>query len=84
MQPSPPTLPDFETLDVRLDGALARVTLTRPAVLNALSDTMLVELERVAGMLDEIEGLKVVVLAGAGRAFCAGADVGGFSGRICQ
>lgn len=74
----------FETLDVRVDGAVATVTLNRPEVLNALSDTTLVELERAAGVLDDTEGIKVVVLAGAGRAFCAGADVGGFTGAASR
>lgn len=77
-------LPSFETIDLRVEGPVAHVTLRRPEVLNALSDTTLVELERVAGDLDRgvgaFEGVKVVVLAGAGRAFSAGADVGGFTG----
>lgn len=81
----PPSSPlTFETLEVRVDASVASVTLNRPEVLNALSDTSLVELERVAGVLDDTEGVKVVVLAGAGRAFCAGADVGGFSGTASR
>ena len=88
MTSAEPHLPSFETLDLRVEGPVAHVTLVRPEVLNALSDTTLVELERVAGLLDAgegvLEGVKVVVLAGEGRAFCAGADVGGFTGAATR
>jgi len=54
-------------------GAL-RVTLNRPAALNALSEALLAQLQQV---LDEIalSPARVVILAGAGRAFCAGHDL---------
>ena len=78
------SLPSFETIAVGVEGPVATVTLARPEVLNALSDTTLVELERVAGIIDELEGVKVVVVAGEGRAFCAGADVGGFTGAATR
>ena len=78
------SLPSFETIAVGVEGPVATVTLARPEVLNALSDTTLVELERVAGVIDELEGVKVVVVAGEGRAFCAGADVGGFTGAATR
>jgi len=77
-------LPAFDTLTLAVDGAVATVVLDRPDVLNALSDTTLVELEQVAGVIDGLEAVKVVVLAGAGRAFCAGADVGGFRGAASR
>lgn len=78
------SLPAFETIAVGVEGPVVTVTLARPDVLNALSDTTLVELERVAGVIDELEGVKVVVVAGEGRAFCAGADVGGFTGAATR
>ncbi|KAH0829398.1 hypothetical protein AYO21_11916 [Fonsecaea monophora] len=57
------------------------VTLNRPKRLNAYTPTMAIELERVFGLLDRDERVKVVVLAGAGKSFCAGADLeGGLSG----
>lgn len=54
---------------------VATLTLNRPANLNALSDAMLAAL---AGALDGVAGdarVKVVVIRGAGRAFCAGHDL---------
>lgn len=78
--PPPPPPPAFETLDLRVDGPLARLTLDRPDRLNALSMQVLYELEEAARWLDRLAELKVVVVAGAGRAFSAGADVSAFSG----
>ncbi len=71
----------FETLLVEADGAIGRLTLNRPEKLNPLSATTLGELAEAARWFDQQPGLKVVIVAGAGRAFSAGADLGTFSGR---
>jgi len=60
------------TLDVK-DG-IARLTLNRPTVLNALSKAMLAELWSTTSRLEEPD-VRVVVIQGAGRAFSAGADI---------
>jgi enoyl-CoA hydratase/carnithine racemase len=63
---------------LRLDRPLAGVvvlTLDRPDRLNVMTDTMFRELETVALALDREEGLRVLVVTGAGRAFCAGYDL---------
>jgi enoyl-CoA hydratase/carnithine racemase len=58
------------------DGAIARVTLDRPAKLNALTPAMLDALESIARDLDADADVRVVILAAAGgRAFCVGADI---------
>lgn len=62
------------TLDRPRPG-VAVVTLQRPERLNAMTDTMFRELEALALALDREEGLRVLVLTGAGRAFCAGYDL---------
>ncbi|EPX79127.1 enoyl-CoA hydratase [Litoreibacter arenae] len=57
------------------DGAVARLTLNNPAKLNALSDAMLAALHSA---LDEVAGdpnIRVVILDGAGKVFCAGHDL---------
>jgi hypothetical protein len=54
---------------------VAVLTLQRPERLNAMTDAMFSELETLALTLDREEGLRVVVLTGAGRAFCAGYDL---------
>jgi enoyl-CoA hydratase/carnithine racemase len=57
------------------DGAIGRVTLNRPQVRNALSGSMLSELLEALRRLIEDERVRVVVLTGAGSAFCAGDDL---------
>jgi enoyl-CoA hydratase len=64
-----------ETLDVRREGELVWLTLDRPDSLNALNPTLVTELrEFFTGLADDREA-RVVVLRGAGRAFCAGLDL---------
>jgi enoyl-CoA hydratase/carnithine racemase len=70
----------FETLLVQVDGAVGQLTLNQPAKLNPLSTTVLTELADAARWFDAREGVKVVVVRGAGRAFSAGADLSTFEG----
>ena len=58
------------------DRPVLRVTLDRPAKLNALNDAIRVGLQRAANDLAERDEIRVVVLGGAGRSFSAGADRG--------
>jgi enoyl-CoA hydratase len=65
----------FETILWEKRGAVGLLTLNRPQRLNAISRGMIAELN---ALLDEIEkdaGVRVLVVAGAGRAFCAGFDL---------
>ncbi|MBZ0122734.1 MAG: enoyl-CoA hydratase [Roseovarius sp.] len=57
------------------DGPVARLTLNAPEKLNALSDAMLAALHEAFGALREDRGIRAVILAGAGKAFCAGHDL---------
>ena len=59
-----------------VDDGIALVTLDRPDRLNAITTTMILELERVVDAVDLDPGLRAVVLTGAGRGFCAGLDLG--------
>jgi enoyl-CoA hydratase len=66
----------FEHLLLERDGAVAIVTVNRPSVLNALNTRTLDELRRVMLDLGHDEGVRVVILTGAGeKAFVAGADI---------
>ena len=61
---------------VEVTDGVARVTLNRPEVRNALNEALLRELEAALRRLEDDAGARVVVLRGAGdRAFCAGADL---------
>jgi enoyl-CoA hydratase/carnithine racemase len=66
---------EFETIKVEVDGPLGKLTLNRPERLNAVNATMLQELAQAARWFDEHRELRVVIVSGAGRAFCAGADL---------
>ena len=63
-----------ERLAVERDGAIARVWLDRPRVLNALDTQTLEEIAAVFTELGPHAGTRVVVLGGRGSSFCAGAD----------
>lgn len=59
----------------RLDHGVATITLNRPSRLNALSQAMIEGFARLIPLLDQCEDVRVIVVRGAGRAFCAGGDV---------
>jgi len=65
----------YETLSVEREGHLTWLTLDRPAALNALSRAMVTELRSFFSGLAEDRETRVVVVRGAGRAFCAGLDL---------
>lgn len=64
-----------ERLDVRIEGEVARLTLHRPDSLNALDDGVRRAMAATLGELEERPEVRVLLLAGAGRAFSAGADL---------
>ena len=75
------TLPAFETLLTEVtDDGIAVVTMNRPEKLNALDATMFRELRELAIALDAERDVRAVVLTGAGRGFCAGADLAAIAG----
>jgi len=57
------------------EGAVARLTLSRPEIHNAFDERLLAELTDAAKTLADDRSVRVVVLAGAGKSFCAGADL---------
>jgi enoyl-CoA hydratase/carnithine racemase len=65
---------DYTDIRYEVADRIAVVTLDRPEVLNAFSGQMGREIEDALGRSDRDEDVRVVVLTGAGRAFCSGAD----------
>jgi len=66
----------FETIKIAVDGALATITISREAVLNALSSQVMAELTHAAGELEISTDVRCVILTGAGeKSFVAGADI---------
>jgi enoyl-CoA hydratase len=67
--------PSYATLAIRRDGPTDWVTMNRPERLNALNTALIDDLLDYFGSLYMNHSTRVVVLRGAGRAFCAGADI---------
>jgi enoyl-CoA hydratase/carnithine racemase len=67
--------PAFESLRLQVDGAIGRLTLNRPQQLNALSPALMHEIIVASQWLAGLPELRVLVLGGEGRAFCAGFDL---------
>ena len=65
----------YETIKVSEAGRVATVTLARPDVRNAFNETTIAELTTAFEWLDAHEGVRAIVLAAEGAAFCAGADL---------
>jgi enoyl-CoA hydratase len=72
-----PTTPRFETLLYKTEPPVATITLNRPEALNTIVPPMPDEIETASGLAERDPDVKVIVLRGAGRAFCGGYDFGG-------
>jgi enoyl-CoA hydratase/3-hydroxyacyl-CoA dehydrogenase len=73
---------DFSFVDLKINGAVASVTLNRPEVMNALNETVIHQLDKVFSEAENIPEVKAVVFQGAGKAFVAGADIRYFVQKI--
>ncbi len=65
----------YETIVYEKKDRIAYITLNRPRILNAYNDTMGDELLLAHRDFDQDDELHVLIISGAGRAFCSGADV---------
>ena len=84
---------NYETLTLDADErGVATVTLNRPESHNALNRSVIADLHDVAVKLAQDDSIRIVVLTGAGKSFCAGGDIGWFrdtlsldrAGRIAE
>ena len=66
---------EFKTLLVEKKEHIATLTFNRPDALNAIDNTMFKELPAAIRNLNEDNDIRVVIVTGAGRGFCSGADV---------
>lgn len=71
--------PQFETLELTIEAQVATVCLNRPDKANAMNGPMWDELQRCFEWLDQQSGVRAVILAGNGKHFCAGLDLGAFA-----
>ena len=71
------TLIDFKTAD-----GIATLTLNRPDKMNAISDELRTQLIDTLDAVSRDDSVRVLVLTGAGKGFCAGGDIAGMKGRM--
>jgi enoyl-CoA hydratase len=65
----------YETILYQVENGIGRITLNRPQAMNAITPAMLHELKAAVMMASVDADVKVIVLTGAGKAFCAGVDL---------
>jgi enoyl-CoA hydratase/carnithine racemase len=68
-------LPVYSTISTEVSEGVGRVTLNRPERMNAWTPLMGLELRQAITALDSQDGVRAIVVTGAGRGFCAGADM---------
>lgn len=75
-------MPNYDLIlyDVDTDAGIARITLNRPERLNALNDQMQIEIADAVATADSDPDVRVLIVTGAGRAFCAGGDLNNLGG----
>ena len=71
----PQGAPRYETLDVAVRNGIGVIALNRPSVHNAFNETLIDELTAALQAMAADDAVRVVVLAGRGKSFCAGADL---------
>lgn len=65
----------LQNLELEIQGQVATVWLNRPAVRNALDEVLISEITQAINYFERDAAVRVVVLAGRGKVFCAGADL---------
>ncbi|MFC2060718.1 enoyl-CoA hydratase/isomerase family protein [Chloroflexota bacterium] len=73
---------DFKYIIYKREDGIATITLNRPERLNALINPLEEEVKQVLRDIDLDESMRVLILTGAGRAFCAGGDFKGDTGGL--
>ncbi len=74
----------YQTLEIEKEGAVDWLTMNRPERLNALNSQMVDELGDYFHRLGRDDSVRVVVMRGAGRAFCAGIDIKEIHGVVAN
>ena len=72
-------LPQYETLQLSIDAGVAHVELNRPDKANSMSAPMWIEIEHCFRWIDATSAIRVAVLSGRGKHFCAGIDLALFA-----
>lgn len=76
---------NYESIAVETgDDFVGRITLNRPDQMNTFTTSLAVELKAALAGLDQDKTVRVILIKGAGRAFCAGIDIGDFYGKTAS
>ena len=67
----------YSTILYDVEDSILTITLNRPEALNAFNNEMLFELIDACDKADADDNVKAIIVTGAGRGFCAGADLSG-------
>ena len=67
---------EYTQITYEVSDSILTITLNRPKRLNADTPTMRAEVMDALNRADEDDGIRVIITTGAGRAYCAGADLG--------
>ncbi|BDC18812.1 3-hydroxyacyl-CoA dehydrogenase/enoyl-CoA hydratase family protein [Acidianus sp. HS-5] len=70
---------NFNTIKYDIDGQIGIITLNRPEKLNVINEEMIKELNQILDEIEEDDRIRVIIIQGSGRAFCAGADISEFT-----
>ncbi|MFC1859568.1 enoyl-CoA hydratase/isomerase family protein [Thermodesulfobacteriota bacterium] len=65
----------YETILFSKEDTIARITLNRPEIYNPMSPQLMNDLNDVLSLIGKDDDIRVVVITGAGKAFCAGGDI---------
>jgi enoyl-CoA hydratase/carnithine racemase len=76
------TTMSFTLIDLKVEAAIATITLNRPDKRNAMSDDMRTEFIEALEQVAADKRIKALVLTGAGKGFCAGGDIAGMERRM--
>lgn len=71
----------YETISVDVEKNIGKISLNRPEKYNTFSTLLASELNEALLEFDEAEEVRVIVLKGAGKSFCAGIDISEFEGK---
>jgi enoyl-CoA hydratase/carnithine racemase len=68
-------MPQLKTMSWEKEGKVARIVFNRPELLNAMNNEATIEINTIADAISKEDGVRVIVITGAGRSFCTGIDL---------
>ncbi len=70
----------YQSIIYQVEDGIAQITINRPEALNSLNSALLTEITAAIGKAENDDSARVIVITGAGRAFCAGVDLKSLGG----